>query len=152
MTSDKDYLFAKTQATFTNNAKRIIEYEYKLTTANIGYFQPGENGEFTIEIGLLHAVVNQYSFLKLPNNEIDFFHSGVSADNTWVNLGMDAKITYLKPLGEKWLFHFQATGIYLKNEKDIAPFITLDGHRASLSLIGISAGAGLTFKFGEYYE
>lgn len=149
---NRDYLWAGTSASFKNGAKRIIDYEYKITTIDIGYFHPGESHEFTIELGMAHAVTSQYSYIKLPNGELDYRAGGVSANNNWSNLGMNLKFIYLKPLGDNVLFHFQASGIYMNNENELAPRIILGTSEATLTLKALTVGAGLTFKLGDYID
>jgi hypothetical protein len=149
---NRDYLWAGTSASFKNGAKRIIDYEYKLTTVDIGYFHPGESHEFTIELGLAHAVISQYSYIKLPNGELDYRAGGVSANNNWTNLGMNLKFMYLKPISDNLLFHFQASGIYINNENEVAPRILLGTEEATLTLKALTVGAGLTYRFGAYID
>lgn len=149
---NRDYLWAGTSASFSSGAKRIIDYEYKITTADIGYFHPGESHEFTIELGLAHAVTSQYSYIRLPNGELDYMAGGVSANNNWTNLGMNLKLMYLKPIGDKLLFNVLASGIFINNDKEVAPRIILGSEAATMTLKGVTFGAGLTYKFGEYID
>lgn len=149
---NRDYLWAGTSASFPNGAKRIFDYEYKITTADIGYFHPGESHEFTIELGLAHCVTSQYSYVQLPNGEIDYMAGGVSANNNWTNLGLNLKLMYLKPLSDKLLFNVLASGIFINNEKEVAPRIKLGSEEATMTLNGVTFGAGLTYKFGGYID
>lgn len=149
---NRDYLWAGTSASFPNGAKRIFDYEYKITTVDIGYFHPGESHELTIELGLAHSVISQYSYVQLPNGEVDYRAGGVSANNNWTNLGMNLKFMYLKPISDNLLFHFQASGIYINNEKEVAPRITLGSTEATLTFKALTVGAGLTYRFGAYID
>jgi hypothetical protein len=149
---NRDYLWAGTSASFKSGAKRIVDYEYKLTTVDIGYFHPGEAHEFTIELGLAHCITSQYSYIQLPNGELDYMAGGVSANNNWTNLGMNLKFMYLKPISDNLLFHFQGSGIFINNENEVAPRIILGTEEATMTLKGVTIGAGLTYKFGEYIE
>ena len=88
-------LSGKTHATFSNDAQRILKYDYKITTVNIGVFKDLRKSEITAEIGMVHLMSDLYSYAKLPNGEIDNFAGGTSHASNWANIGGNAKLNYL---------------------------------------------------------
>ncbi|RYD71842.1 MAG: hypothetical protein EOP53_22960 [Sphingobacteriales bacterium] len=140
---------SRTHATFQNDAKRIIRYQYKITNINIGAFKDFGKSEMTIEIGMTHLFSNLYSYVELPNGEVDNFTGGASHTSGWVNIGGNAKINYLRNLSNKLLMNLQLQGIYVNNKKDVAPRLVYQGTEATHTLIGAGISAGLTYKIGE---
>lgn len=145
----RDRFTASTKASFTNSAKRIIKYDYKFTTANIGYYHSGDRKDFSIELGMIHGIVSQYSFVELPNNQRDFFSGGISANQSWINLGMNLQLNFYKSINDNTLFSYGLQGAFMNNQKDIAPRIKSGNHEATLTFNGILLNAGITFKLGK---
>lgn len=144
-------LTGRTQAKFANNAKRIIEFQYKFTTANIGYYHPSEKNEWVVEFGLLHSWNSYNSYVILPNKEVDHF-TGISQRDSWAEIGVNLRFELMHHLNDYLQFDFMLQGFYVKNTKEVAPRIKYFDTEATLSYMGLTASAGITLKLGEYID
>ncbi len=147
----RSHMQSRTSAVFSNNAKRIIRYEYDYTAVNIGYFHFSESGEFTVEVGMMYANTNAYSYLILPNKEKDFF-AGISQQAHWINLGLDVKFNYLRRLTDNLFLDFMAQGFFVNNKTGLAPEFVLGPTSATLNYIGGTFSIGLSLKVGDYID
>lgn len=146
----RDNFSASTRSEFTNSSQRIVQYHYKFTTANIGYYHSGNRKDFSIEVGMIHGIVSQYSFVKFANGQKDYFAGGISANQTWINLGLNLQLNFYKPLNDHLMFNYGIQGAFLNNSKDIAPRIKYSNNTAAtLTFNGVILNAGLTLKIGK---
>lgn len=145
----RSMLSGRTHATFTNDARRILKYDYKITTVNIGFYKEIGKSEISAEIGMVHLMSDLYSYAKLPNDEEDNFAGGTSHASNWANIGGNAKLNYMYGFNKKLYLNLMLQGIYVNNQKDVAPRLVLDGHQATHTLIGGGVSLGLTYKVGK---
>lgn len=148
----RTHLMGRTHATFSNNAKRMVKYQYMFTNINIGYFHPGERNEFIAEIGMTHSLSSLYSYINLPNGQTDFFAGGVSQQSTWVQIGMNIRFSWHRMLTENLWFCFDFNGIRVNNDKEPAPRLQLDQAYATHSITAATLGIGLIYHIGERIE
>lgn len=149
----RTYLQAHTSAKFGNGSKRQIDYYHTFTTVNIGYFgYKAEQSEFTLEGGLVHSISTMYSYAVYPDKTKDAF-AGISTMIDWINLGGNLRFCYLRRITDALWFDFMMQAVYVRNHPELAPtYAYVNGAKATLDFMGVTASVGLTLKLGKHFE
>ncbi len=144
----RTYLHSGTSAKFNNGAKRLMDLDYKLSNVFIGGgFNLAEKSEIRIEVGMVHAVSDLYSFVKYPSGEIDYGAGGVSHQSTHTNIGLAARISFHQSIGDKLLIFGSVVYNRLNADNtDIAPFIDYMETKVTHTFSGVFANVGLGYK------
>lgn len=147
-TVSRTYLHSGTMAKFNNGAKRIIDFNYKFTNALIGAgFNLGENSEMRIEVGMVHSVSDLYSYVKYPTGEVDYHAGGASHQSTHTNIGLAARIAYMKKISDRWFLFGSALYNRVNGDDiEIAPSLEYMETHVTHTYSGVSIHVGLGYN------
>jgi hypothetical protein len=143
---------SQTHATFTNGAKRKIQYNYRFWNVNIGYFYPGENNQLIIEAGLTACRSTVDSYVILPNKEVDYFAGGLSSQQSWINIGGNFRLALHHRITDYFWLTLDAGYTIVNNNSEAAPRIRLGQTAATHTFRAFSLGVGFVVQFGEYID
>lgn len=152
MSIRNSHFSSQTHATFSNNSKRKIKYNYRLWNINIGYFYPGENNHIIAEAGMTLCGSTMDSYVILPNDGVDYFGGGISRQESWLNVGGNFRLALHHRITDLFWLTLDANYIIVNNESEAAPKIILGQAAATHTFRALSLGVGISLQFGEYID
>lgn len=141
----RDWSKASTKATFSNGAKRCIEYRYQFTTANIGYYHEGlDKVDFSVEVGIVASNVTIDRYAVLPNKQIDYFANSNFGQKNWINIGANAQAAIYYKFTDNFMVLMRAQYVGVGGDTYDKKPSDLDN---TFAFKGINLGIGVNYLF-----